>query len=259
MTISEVENFHKQDEKKYILSQNKKILNFIQQKKKEGINFRLSIEQMQQIINQIVQFFEFKYPSSFITDLFYKCEDTKKDMKICQSLAKTLDIEQLKYRLGHYYVQFLDCSYGDRFDMYKEKKNLNDIDRISVRMDKNGTIEPYDLESIREYGFLNNIDGIQTISDALGRFIESPVDVDYSGLTKAVITHKAQIQLRNMILELIPLKLIYSNNGDPEYGYIRAKSFVRMFNKEYNLNISMEEIEEIMHRDYSTKEKKYYK
>ena len=254
--MSETENFYKQDEQKYILSENKDILNFIKQKKLEGIDFILSVAEMQQMMDDIALFFEFKYPDSFISDLIYKREKSEKDMQICQQLAKSLDIEQLKYRLHHDYIKFLDCPYGDYIRITKEKENLWDLTDISIRVNDIGEIEPYDLKILEECNFLSNIDGIKKISDLLGRFIESPINVNYCELSKAVIRHKTYIQIRNMILQLIPIKIIYSKSTLPEYGYIRAKNFVRMFNKEYNLNISMNEVDEIMHQDYSTKKVK---
>lgn len=256
MTIAETENFYKQDAHKYILKENKTVLDFIKQKENEGINFILSIQQMQQLMDDIVLFFEFKFPNSFLNDLRYTNKKSKIDMHICQNLAKTLDINQLKYRLYHDYIQFLDCPYGNQIEITKKKMNLWDLTSISVCINNIGEIEPYDLKKLEEYGFLANTNGIQMASDLLGRFIESPINVNYSKLTEAVITHKTYIQLRNMILELIPYKLIYSESTFPEYGYIRAKSFVRMFNKEYNLNISMKEVNEIMHKNYSTKKVK---
>ena len=254
--MAETENFYKQDAHKYILKENKVILDFIQQRKREGINLILNIEQIEEMMNDIVQFFEFKYPDSFISDLIYKRENSEKETKICQQLAKSLDIKQLKYRLYHDYVQFLECSYGNHIFITKEKENLWDLTSVSIRINDIGEINPYDLKDLKENKFLHNIDGIQKASDLLGRFIESPITVDYSELSKIIAKHKADIQLRNMILELIPLKLIYSKYTLPEYGYIRAKSFVRMFNKEYNLNISMKEADKIMHQDYSTKKVK---
>lgn len=257
MTIAEAENFYNQDEQKYILNQNKKILNFINEKNKEGVIVGLTIEQMQQIIDSTVLFFEFKYPDSFLHDLRYCSNDKDECFKICQTISKQLDISQLKYHLHHDAVKFLECSYGNHIEITKEKKNPWDLTSVWVSIGTNGEIDKHDLNELKESKFLDNIEGIHLASDLLGRFIESPIDVNYSNLTKAVNRHKMEIQLRNIILELIPLKLIYSNFTLPEYGYIRAKNYVRMFNKEYNLKIDMCEVDEIMKRDYSSKQKKY--
>ena len=44
------------------------------------------------------------------------------------------------------------------------------------------------------------------------------------------------------------LKMLYSSL--PEHGYIRAKRFMRMFNKEYDLDLNMEKLDSIMSIDY---------
>lgn len=257
MTIYEAENFYNQDEQNYILNQNKKIINFIDDKKNDGIHLDLNIEQLQQLIDSIVIFFEFKYPNSFLHDLRYQSNDENERFKTCQTISNQLDISQLKYHLHHDAVNFLECSYSNMVEITKEKKNSWDLTNLIININSNGEIDVDDLNNLKEFKFLDNIEGLHLASDLLGRFIESPIDVNYSNLTKAINKHKANIKLRNMILELIPLKLIYSNSTLPEYGYIRAKNFVRMFNKEYNLKLELNEVDEIMKRDYSSKQKKY--
>ena len=93
------------------------------------------------------------------------------------------------------------------------------------------------------------------MEDLLGRFIGSPNNVDYSELREFVINHRNAIEVRNKILEIIPLSMIYSKKSMPEYGYIRAKRFIRMINKELDFNLSTDKIDEIMNIDYSDTEK----
>lgn len=202
-------------------------------------------------MNDIVAFFEFKYPDNFLSDLLYKSTSKEEQKTECQRLAKTLNIEQLKYRIYHDYVQFLECSYRNYIHIKRDTKKIWEWKCCSILIDDDGYINPYDLDDLEKQSFLKNIKGIEKASDLLGRFIESNNEVDYSELKKVVDTHKARIKLRNMVLELIPLNMIYSKNTLPEYGYIRAKSFIRMFNREYGLNMVTEEIDEIMTKDYS--------
>ena len=49
--------------------------------------------------------------------------------------------------------------------------------------------------------------------------------------------------------------MIYSKSTLPEYGYIRAKRFIRMINKEYDLNLTTDRIDQIMGIDYSDTKK----
>lgn len=245
MLGAEYQEYRQNDEQKYIVANNQEILNFIKQKQKEGIHLTLNINEIQNLINEVAGFFEFKYPESLLIDILYdRKKGTDKIKNKCLEISKSLDIEQLKYRLHHDYIYFLECPYWHHVTIKKEKKNLWDLESIMVRIDENGIINSYDLENLKENKFIYNIDGIETASDLFGRFIENPINVDYSELTKMMETHKANLQLRNMILELISLKILYSSM--PQYGYPRAKSFIRMFNQEYKLDMDSKEIEDII-------------
>lgn len=80
-------------------------------------------------------------------------------------------------------------------------------------------------------------------------------ELDFIELKECVYNHNVDIVLRNKILQLVALKLLYSVNTIPERGYERSKKFINEFNKELNLTLSTEEIDEIMRRDYANKEK----
>ena len=66
------------------------------------------------------------------------------------------------------------------------------------------------------------------------------------------------MELRHRILQLVALKLLYSRNTIPERGYERAKRFINEFNKKLGLTLSAEQIDEIIHRDYTNGEKWEY-
>lgn len=73
-----------------------------------------------------------------------------------------------------------------------------------------------------------------------------PTDIDYSKLKKWIEYHKNCIALRDKILSLVPLKLLYSEYSNLEFGYFRAKNFVRMFNKEYGTNLDLQVLDQII-------------
>lgn len=70
-------------------------------------------------------------------------------------------------------------------------------------------------------------------------------------MDKIELIHKIDLKLREILLQLTSLSIIYSKNTSPERGYLRAKKFIEEFN-EYipNLNLSTNEIDEIMNMDY---------
>jgi len=244
----EKDNFFALDNKEYILKDNKDFMKWYNEKIKQGFYSILTIEQLQDMIEKVVLFFEIKYHSKFLSECL-KCDKSEEYYK-AKDIAKKMDINQLKYRLYHDYVQFLECSYCCYINLRKPKENIFDLSKEFIKIYKDGTIDKYDLESLKENGYVHDIEGIKTVSDLLGYFLSNPTKVDYSELENLVFNHKTKLELRNKILELITLAMLYSRNSLPIYGYVRAKSFIRMMNKEYKLNLNTFEIDEIMSINY---------
>lgn len=254
MTILEYENFHKADDERYILNKNNDFTHY-EWIMKRSCDFApiINRDKMQDLINKIVMFYEFKYPNYLLSTLQHSFE--QEEVKNALEIAKMLDFEELKSRLHHDYIQFLECSYGGHICLKKPRKHLWELTEKSIRVDSDGIIEPYDLESLEEYQFLDDITGITRIEDLYGRYHSIDTNVDYSALTRWVEKHRFNLKIRNKVLNVIPFAFIYSKSTFPEYGYIRAKSYIRTFNREYKLKMDLEEIDEIMNRDYSGKQK----
>ena len=79
-------------------------------------------------------------------------------------------------------------------------------------------------------------------------------ELDFSELKVCINDHKCDMELRNRVLQLVALKLLYSRNTTPERGYERAKRFIGEFNKKMGLNLTTDEIDDIINRDYSKDE-----
>ena len=67
--------------------------------------------------------------------------------------------------------------------------------------------------------------------------------------------HNSDVELRNKVLQLVALKLLYSCRTIPERGNERSKRFINEFNKKMGLNISTEEIDNAINKDYTNTEK----
>lgn len=253
MTGLEFENFFLLDKRKYILEENEEFLKWYSEKEKQGFKSIISIEQMQDLINKVVLFYEFKYPNEML--VYINNSDYSNAIENAKSISKLLNFEQLKLRLYHDYIQFFECSYGYQVTLRREKKNLWDLTRETVRVYDDGLLDEYDLKCLKESGFLDDITGITRIEDLYGRYESIDTDVDYSELKEWIQIHKYRVSLRNRILNIIPYAFIYSENTLPRYGYVRAKSFARLFSKEYNVKIDLDEIEEIMEFNYKDTEK----
>ena len=94
------------------------------------------------------------------------------------------------------------------------------------------------------------------LDELLSIFKEKYTDeLDFTELTESVYDHNCDMELRHRILQLVALKLLYSRNTIPERGYERAKRFINEFNKKLGLELSTEQIDEIINRDYTNGER----
>lgn len=257
MTVLEWENFRALDERKYILEENKEFLKYYLRMHKQGFKSIIDIYHIQRLINEIVEFYEVKYPNKLLSELEYSCNISDDSLEAIK-ISRMFDMKQLKFRLPHDYNQFLECSYEGLVRLQKPKKNLadpNDLEQYYVEIGTGGFVNDYAVKILQKYHFLDDASGINCADDLLNRFASIETEVNYSELKKWVDGYNYDVSLRNWVLKLIPLAMLYSKTTRPEYGYVRAKSFVRTFNKEYNLKLDLEELDFIMSRDYSKSNK----
>lgn len=247
MTGLEWENFEKYDNKEYIVEQNTEFIKYYEAKLKEGYYPALDLNEIQNLIDKLAMFFEFKYPEEMFNASMYPDGTKKEVFHKCSKIAKKLDIEQLKYRLTHKELYFLDCEYPIYFTL-KRPKELFKSDNSMVRIESDGKIDPLELESLKFDGFIENIDGITRVEDLLVRYFSQETNIDYSELERAITNHKNSVAIRNKVLEMTMQKMLYSSL--PEHGYVRAKRFMKMFNKEYNSGLNMKKLDDIMSIDY---------
>ena len=247
MTGLEWENFEKYDSKEYIVEKNTEFIKYYEEKVKEGYHPTLNLDEIQKLIDKLAMFFEFKYPEEML-DAFRYGGTEKKAFYECVKIAKKLDIEQLKYRLNYNELCFLECKYPLYVTLRSKSKKLYVSSFSRIRINSDGRIASSGLEDLEFDGFIKDTDGITRVEDLLGRFFGLETDVDYSELEHVVTNHKNSVAIRNKVLEMTMLKMLYSSL--PEHGYIRAKRFMRMFNKEYNLDLTMEKLDSIMSIDY---------
>ena len=99
-----------------------------------------------------------------------------------------------------------------------------------------------------------------TMDELLQIFREKYIDkLKFTYLENCVNNHHYDVELRNRIFNLVALKLLYSEKTSPERGYERAKRFISEINKELQINLSTDFIDEIMSRDYTSKKGKQKK
>lgn len=249
MTGLELEIIYNSDKEKYILEKNEEFKKNYDSMEKEGFRTIINLKKMQELINIIVSFYEFKYPNIMLQSM--KFSDDYAEMLDAKRISKMLDLKQLKWRLYCDFVQFLDYSYFNFIKLYKKRETIHDVPDILLRINADGSINEKMLDKLVEYEFIDSVEGVCCAKELYNKFLESKNKVDYSQLKDCIKYYDYNIMFRNELLKLIPLALFYSKDTLPEYGYIRAKSFIRTFNMEYGLDMNLEELDEILNKDNS--------
>lgn len=250
----EYENFKKLNKQEYIVKKNPKFLSQYREMKKKKFYTILDLDEIQDLINRITYFYEFKYPSNMLNRVDWSSLADDPELASCIQLSRLLDMKQLQYRLHHDQLRFLECSYGGMIALSK-KTDL--CYHVEVKIDSVGKIDEIDLTYLKECELLDDIQGIESAEDLYKVCQRYSQMIDYQDLERHIHNHKDNISLRNETLNLTMLSLLYANGDLPFGGYIRAKSFMRMFNKEYDANLNMSRLDDIMSIEYkNTKEVK---
>ena len=273
MTILEAEKFYKNDKKEYDVKNNVNFINWLNDLIRNGYDSYCSLEDIQELIDNIAIWYEIKYPERFLDNTA-----TIDRFKNIKSITKQLSIEQLLYRLSNKNLSLLDAHYrsnsGGWRNIYNEKgevigsnkvvgvevtrKNYN-IDMLFTE-NKNRyeliTIDAItgkvkDLDNLKSYLIYNQAFSIEQLLSYFENSFKLKEYFDYLQIKKCVYNNQCDKKLRNEILQLAALKLLYSKNTIPKLGYIRAKKFIKEFNNKFNLELSTSYIDEIMSRDYS--------
>ena len=94
-----------------------------------------------------------------------------------------------------------------------------------------------------------------TLEELYNELEKNENSIKYISLKETILDKKFREKIREKILEMTTLKLIYSRNTIPEYGYERAKKLINEFNRKLNINIKTNRIDEIINKDYSNVKK----
>ncbi len=270
MTIREAERFYAQDKKKYEIKNNWEFLVWLDNSIENGYHRYRSLDELQGLIDNIVNWYEIKYPERelrfFEGERFLEFNDIRR-------ISNAMTLEQLLFRLPERQLDVILSRYracgwsqwpvyeDDKFIGYdseiflsikRKEYSWSKMDRYTVAInDLSG--EVYNNYYLSE--FVDENEEIE-IEELLDLFQEKFDDkFDYTELKECVYDHDCDLELRHRVLQLVALKLLYSENTIPERGYERAKRFINEFNKRLGLTLSTDEIDEIMSRDYTNGER----
>ena len=274
MTIAQSGRFYEQDTKDYEIEKNKDFLTWLKTSIKDGYHCFVETEELQELIDNIVNWYEIKYPER---DFEYSEGTRYINFQDIKKISDGMNIRQLLYRLPHNQLCLMGCGYrakgwGQRpvyengkecgwkiqiFMSIKEKNKeecdswlgrasyfLLHADHMTGEVSKDCELKEY-VDTKENIG----------LDELLSIFNEKYTDkLDFTELKESVYDHNCDMELRHRVLQLVALKLLYSRNTIPERGYERAKIFINEFNEELGLTLSTEQIDEIIHRDYTNGE-----
>jgi molybdopterin converting factor small subunit len=275
VVIAEANRFYEQDDKRYQLKDNKLFLSWLDDVTSKGYEKFIDIDELQDFIDKLVNWYEFKYPEKELE--FY--EGTRYlNFYDIRSISKSMNVRQLLYRLTHNQLCLMECGYRAKSwgqsPIYENGKEVGFNTCIFMHVIEKNAKEEEALYGRLPYFFItvDYLSGLVTVDSELRKYVGSRDTISLEVLTnrfstyysdslgieeleKCLFNHECDIELRNKILELVSLKLLYSRNTIPERGYIRANRFINEFNKKFNLNLSTYAIDEAINRDYTNGEK----
>lgn len=275
MTIAQAERFYEQDTKDYEIEKNKDFLTWLKTSIKDGYHCFIKTEELQELIDSIVNWYEIKYPER---ELEYFEGTRHMNFQDIRRISDAMDIRQLLFRLPHNQLCLMECGYRakgwEQHSIYENGKEISWKAQIFMSINRKNEEEsdsllgkaPYFLlradhmtgEVSNDYELEEYLDSEENLNldELLSIFKEKYTDeLDFTELKESVYDHNCDIELRHRILQLVALKLLYSRNTIPERGYERSKRFINEFNKKLGLALSTEQIDEIIHRDYTNGER----
>ena len=275
MTIAQAERFYGQDTKDYEIEKNKDFLTWLKTSIKDGYHCFIKTEELQELIDSIVNWYEIKYPER---ELEYFEGTRHMNFQDIRRISDVMDIRQLLFRLPHNQLCLMECGYrakgGGQHSIYENGKEIGWKVQIFMSINRKNEEKsdswlgnaPYFLlhadhmtgEVSNDYELEEYLDSEENLNldELLSIFKEKYTDeLDFTELTESVYDHNCDMELRHRILQLVALKLLYSRNTIPERGYERAKRYINEFNKRLGFALSTEQIDEIIHRDYTNGER----
>lgn len=266
MTKEELKNFYNNDLKKYDLKENTYFKVMFNRLLDEGYDLFIGLDEMQDLIDRLFTWYEIKYPEREFD--FYDGKIVQ-DFAFKKELSDLMDINQLFFRLTDNQIKFLKGNYRSKIEkeypIYEEGKKIGVSKKVYFKINRNSNDKYYlkhkdfiiSADAISgkvdsDYETLKYIDNDDiTLNDLFQVFSENYADcLDFQELEKALKNNYVDNYLRDDILNFVALRLLYSKKTVPERGYKRAIRFMDEFNKRLGLNLSYDEIDELLNNSY---------
>lgn len=264
MSIEQAQNFYNADKHKYQLNTNAELINWLKLKMDNGYYPYMDISELQNTIDTMVSWYEFKYPNYEFENYNIISEPGKNNSL---TLSKNMDIQKLMHRLTWNGFSLMTCNYRangySQKNIYDNKGHvIGSKTTIGIYIKKNDNTDSFVISADNKTGIVekdnckvkNICQGRNITVDEFYRNFDDD-SYDLSPLKNCIYNHNTDIELRKRILELVALKLLYSSNTIPTYGYERATRFINEFNKKLSIGLSHNEIDELINDNYHIDDK----
>lgn len=216
MTIEEIKNFYKNDQKEYIISKNTEFLKWYRKILKEGYLSFTTFDTLQETIDMIALWYELKYPERDLEKKYSFAEHT--DFENIEDISGFMGFEQLMYRMPTLSLNLMKGEYRHKYHY-----NLREMDTV-IKGEK-----------------IQFIDVLKYVGD------KKIKEIGLDNLGASIKNWNFDLELRKRILKLVALKLLYSPSTKPEFGYARARFFIKEFNQAIpNLNLDPSELDKLI-------------
>ncbi len=245
MTGLEIENFYALDTKEYNIDQNQEFIALFEKFRNYNRDFNKG--KIKCFMEDIVRFYEFKYPN----EMFDGTPEYTEEYKQMLEITKLMDVKQLEFRIHHDARTVLVNDYEDYFKI-EINRDTDIYPFFTLIHIEQGILNVYDLDSIKKYILLKKKK--ITPEEFYAILEQSNIEMDYSALKRLLDEKHFTNLIRKKILELTALKMLYSENTLPIYAYPRIKCFIKEFNEAYGLTLDCQKIDEIMALNYKNKD-----
>lgn len=249
MTIKEVDNFYLCDKKEYDIENNKEFISWLNNKINKGYYCSMTTDNIKEMIDFLVNWYETKYPNRYFDNQNGIYDKTVKDNK---SLCDNMDFNALLYRLSsqalylikNNYPRYLIIPILDASKYYMPYIPLFIVPETGIITNK---------QELAECGInVNSCDNDNLTLEKLLMILKNGnYNLNSNELEQSLESRIFNRELLSKILEFVSIKLLYSKNTIPDYGYLRSKLFINEFNSHIkDINLDTNKIDILMNNDY---------
>lgn len=267
----EEENLYSQNSKDYQLENNEDFMELL-----NNMQAEISIEELQDLIDRIANWYQAKYPDCIIQESIKKIpeslenDSSEKLLNLSAYANRATNFKQLVKTLSPNQIDLLECDCGAYTELlavsiyYRKSKYRSAIETwVSILLPDEKTqgkpasyyvLSDKKISSLVNYGFFCAIYKENFLEELINGIREKLDNkIDRNAIEDLIDKYNDRIELRHQLLQLTALKIFYSSTSQ-EIGYFRSKLFISEMNITLGLILTPAQIDEI----YNSSEQKIY-